>query len=466
MIHRTQSSRLATMFLALSLCGLCRADLADRINRVIQDNRKVEFGIRIVRADSGEVLFAYRDREPMVPASNLKLVTTAAALRTLGPNFEFRTEVGLCGETLVIVGSGDPLLGDAQTDQDAGREPGWLLEDIACKLHEVGIQKVQDIVLDSTVFDDQRVHPDWPVSDLNRDYACEVCGLNYNGNCIRMTVTNVNGTARVAIEPGTAYVTYTSQVRVTSSPGAVGAYRIMGQPNTLVVKGHCRRQQGPFQVAIERPAVYFGFVLAEHLKRSGIEIGGQLIERTFVKDETFRSLSLYRTTLAQCLQRCNKDSFNLAAECLLKTLAVQASSTRRNGSWAAGTERIGRFLQDLGVDTAEFSLDDGCGLSRENRISANALTRVLLSMYRSPDWHLYRDSLAVGGEDGTISSDFRSPEYRGRVLAKTGYINQVRAFSGLCETDDGPVLFSILTNKANGLKPVVNQIVQEVLDGE
>ena len=95
---------------------------------------------------------------------------------------------------------------------------------------------------------------------------------------------------------------------------------------------------------------------------------------------------------------------------------------------------MGDYLRELGVPDAEFRIDDGSGLSRENRLSARAIMTVLLDLYKSPNWELYRTSLAVGGEDGTIGRYFKPRNYRGTILGKTGYISGVRSFSGVCFT--------------------------------
>ena len=452
--------------LLVSMGSLARADLRGQIDRIIRSEKKVEFSVHIISARTGETLYAYRADQAMIPASNMKLVTTAAALHTLGPDFVYVTKVGLVGRTLAVLGSGDPLLADRETDARSGRSPGWVLQDIAARLRQAGVATIDHLVVDTSIFEDQRVHPSWPAEELNRWYACEVCGLNYSSNCIGMAVHNRQGRIEIEIEPPTGFVKIINQVRPASSggKGEVGAYREAGMPNTLVVKGVCRKDEGPFDVAIERPATFFGFVLAESLGRAGIAIGGQLVERALDPNEAFVVMAEYRTPLKECLARCNKDSFALAAESLFKTMSAKAGNGK-NGSWAGGRRVVSGYLLSLGVDPGQFSIDDGSGLSRRNRLSATCLTKVLYSLYQSPQWPMFRDSLAIGGVDGTLKRHFKEARYKGKILGKTGYISQVKSLSGVCQTAGGDVLFSILTNDAGGnTRETINKIAQAIVD--
>lgn len=458
---------------SVCLVSAASADLASRIGGYLSQpsQRKVEFSIHIAEADSGKTIYSHNAHKALIPASNMKIITTAAALKYLGADYEFKTTVGLCGtygtsDTLVIIGGGDPLLGDRVTDTKYSRKNGWIFENIAAALKQNGQTTIKDIIVDSSVFDDERVHPNWPSKELNRWYACEVSGLNYNGNCIDMTAKKVGNKVMVAIEPGTNYVKITNKVKpIQKGTGAVGAYRQPGRPNKLIVKGKCKKQQGPFAVAIERPAAFFGFLLAENLAKAGINTDGQLMEKAVGADCEFRKLAEYKTPITDCLSRCNKDSFGLAAEALLKTIAANSKTGGKNGDWDRGREKISQYLAGLGIESGEFHIDDGSGLSKQNKLSANAITRVLLDVHTSKDWQLYKDSLAIGGGDGTIGKYFKEGKYKGRILGKTGYIDGVKSFSGICSTAKSDYIFSILANNANGqTRKVLNNIVKAIID--
>ena len=460
-------SRLIELLIIYSLTTVCvqAASLTQTLDDLIAAHPKVVFGVEIVHVDSGRCLYQHQKSKPLMPASNMKIVTTASALKTLGPDYEFETQVGLEGQRLVFVGSGDPLLGqDERKDQDWN----WLLLDVTRLLQERGIEHLSDIVVDSTCFDDQRIHPHWPKEDLNKGYSSEVCGFNYHGNCIDVTVKNRAGKAVVLLDPPTGYVEIQNRVKVVSGGTlGVGAYRITGQPNVWQVRGRVKREQGPCATPVERPAAFIGFVCAETLAQQGIRVTGQLREQAFVPGPDYTSLATYRNPLEAVLVRCNRDSFNLAAECLVKTLGRHAVRSGQGGSWALGTTVMEQYLEDLGLSKEEYHIDDGSGLSLENRLSAHALVQVLLDMYRRDTWSMFEHSLAIGGVNGTLDSRFLETAYRGKIRAKSGYLGDadVRTLSGVCETKDGLVFFSILANGGNVMvRHTITKVAKAIID--
>jgi D-alanyl-D-alanine carboxypeptidase/D-alanyl-D-alanine-endopeptidase (penicillin-binding protein 4) len=464
MKNKLRTLLITTLLVAL-LAGTAPADLAKRINGIIaqKSQSKVKFSIHVIEARSGKTVYSRNAAKPLVPASNMKIIVTAAALKYLGPDYRYKTRVGLCGDTLAIIGAGDPLLGDSVTDAGKGRSPGWIFDDIAAKLKAKGIMTIKDIVVDSTVFDDQRVHPNWPKEQLNKWYACEVSGLNYNNNCIKLSAKNMGHRVRLSVEPKTDFVKLINRVKpVKNGKSGVGAYR-NSESNKLLIKGRCKKQESAF-VAIERPSAFFGFLMAENLGRAGIKTKGRLLEKAVGPDCDFKKLVEYNTTMKDCLKRCNKNSLGLVAESLLKTIAAN-SNGGKNGSWAGGSKVLSQYLLRLGVAQNEFYIDDASGLSRKNQLSANALTKVLLNLYKSRNWDIYKESLAVGGVDGTIRKHFGESKYKGKIRGKTGYLFGVRSFSGVCTGSRGDYIFSIIANNANAhtLK-VRNDIVKAIVD--
>ncbi len=452
-------------WLVLTTLPVYGASLSQTLDHLIAAHTKVDFGVEIVRADSGECLYRHQSSSPLIPASNMKIVTTASALKTLGSDYQFETQVGLENDVLVLVGSGDPLLGQ---DDREGQNWNWLLLDVARLLQEREIDHLSDIVVDSTCFDDQRIHPNWPAKDLNKGFSSEVCGFNYHGNCIDVTVKNQAGQAVVLLDPPTSYVEIQNKVKIISGKKTgVGAYRLAGQPNVWQVKGLVRREQGPFATPVERPAAFVGYLCAETLAQQGIRVTGQLREQAYVPGPGYTTLATYPNPLEAVLVRCNRDSFNLAAESLVKTLGRHATRSGRSGSWELGTAVMGQYLESLGLSPEEFHLDDGSGLSLENRLSAHGLVQVLLDMYRQETWPMFEHSLAIGGVNGTLDSRFLEKAYCGKIRAKSGYLGDasVRTLSGLCETEDGLIFFSILANGGNIMvRQTITKMAKAIID--
>ncbi len=445
--------------------GAAFGSLSGQINGIVSRSslKKVTFAVHIIKADSGKKVYSRKANVAMIPASNMKIITTAAALKYLGADFKYKTRIGLQGDSLVVIGSGDPLLGDEKTEAKYGKSRHWVLDDIVAGLKEARITKVGNIIVDTTVFDDERVHPNWPKEQLNRWYACEVSGVNYNGNCVLIGAKNTGGRVVISLEPQTTFIKLINKVSARGG-NVMGAYRNHTQ-NVLTVKGKCSKSVAPFDVAIERPAAFFGFLLAEKLNAAGITTGGKLLEQTVVNPGQIQLVREYSHTIGDCLGRSNKNSFGLVAESLLKTIAAHESASKKNGSWVGGREVISDYMKGLGIDSGQFYIDDASGLSRQNKLSARAITKVLASVYKSKDRQLYKNSLAAGGIDGTIKKYFREKKYKGKVFGKTGYIVGVKSFSGICSTAKGDYIFSILTNRANArTRPAINDIAKAIID--
>ncbi|MBC8378068.1 MAG: D-alanyl-D-alanine carboxypeptidase/D-alanyl-D-alanine-endopeptidase [Planctomycetes bacterium] len=442
---------------------LCRANSIDQI---IQQHKqaKTQFAILAIDAESGNVLYQMNAERPMIPASNMKVVTSSAALRYLGPNYVFQTKIGQLGNHLVVIGGGDPLLAESIIDPQDPRSMGRIFDEIISTLQDAGITEVEDLIIDVSFFDNNRVHPSWRPDELNKWYACEVSGLNFNNNCIRITASRVDNKPVLRMEPANSYVRLVNRLKMISKgSSAVGAYR-NSVPNKLLIKGKLNQSAG-FDVAIENPQSLFASILADRLKAAGIPIRGSILQTYVKNDDVIRILRTFETPISEVLSRCNKDSLGLAAESLLKTISAENTQGQINGEWPHGIALVTRYLKSLGIAEDQFVLDDGSGLSRKNRLSPTVLVTVLNDVYSGSTRQVFTESLAAGGADGTVSKYFRESPYQGNILGKTGYISDVRSFSGICRTPHGDILFSILTEGGNGTtRTCINDITKAIFD--
>jgi len=225
---------------------------------------------------------------------------------------------------------------------------------------------------------------------------------------------------------------------------------------------------------IHDPSMYAGTVFADMLRANGFGLPqGVVRDRTTrqayatasaADRRSWQVLHVFESPLMAIVNRCNKNSQNVYAESLLKRIGAAEGSP---GSWANGSSAISRFLQKLGATEAEYRIDDGSGLSRENRVTANVLMRCLLNAYYSPSRQLFIDSLPTGGIDGTLRDRFEG-DLRGRVFAKTGFIANVSALSGYLRTRNGEwYAFVIMMNNIPDLsnsriKPLQERIVEAI----
>jgi len=449
--------------------SIAQASLTEELNSILgrSSQKNVKYSVCVINAETGRTVYEHNAHNALIPASNMKVITSAAALRYLGSDFEYKTKIGIQDGDLVILGSGDPMFGDKINDAKYSREPDWILKDILDALKKNKVSSIKNIIVYTGIYDNQLVHPNWSRDELNRDFSAEVCGLNYNDNCISIRLENQNGIVKIFTEPDTSFVTLDNQVKIDrDKDGSFAAYRT-NQPNKLKITGICNNKVGPSDVAIEKPAAFFGFVLAEYLIKNEIKITGQFIEKASIDTEGFKQITEFVTPISDPLARCNKDSLNFAAESFMKTIAAYNNPENKNGSWARGSELMGDFIKELGIDDTEFSIDDGSGLSRENLLSSNVLAKVLLDVYKGSNWEVYRDSMAIGGVDGTkfIAENFDDDKYLGKILAKSGTMTGIKSLTGICLTPGGDYIFSIITNRSNWDSQVaIIDIVETVFD--
>ncbi|MCI0498443.1 MAG: D-alanyl-D-alanine carboxypeptidase/D-alanyl-D-alanine-endopeptidase [Planctomycetales bacterium] len=447
-------------------CLLSGLGRADRVRDIIERHKQTQtaFSIMAVDAQTGAVLYQRNPDRLMIPASNMKLITSSAAMHYLGGSYTFKTKVGLLGSDLVVVGGGDPLLADPKNDSCPSQAADALMNKIVSVLKEADVERIDNIIVDVSFFDNNRVHPSWPKEQLNQWYACETSGLNFYNNCIHLEATRRGQSAVLTMTPENNYIDLHNQVQVVSKgSSAIGAYR-NSVPNKLLVKGKLN-QAASFDVAIENPAGLLASILKNRLQNAGITVGGQLLQRYVKQNETIRYLVIFETPIADVLKRCNTNSLGLAAECLVKTISAENTQGNINGEWPHGLNLISRYLQSLDIPNTHYVLDDGSGLSRNNRLSADCLIAVLKDMYQSKDAEIFISSLAVGGLEGTAEKFFQEAPYRGTVFGKTGYIAGVRSFSGICRTPQGDILFSILTEGGSSTtRTCINDITKAIYD--
>jgi D-alanyl-D-alanine carboxypeptidase/D-alanyl-D-alanine-endopeptidase (penicillin-binding protein 4) len=449
------------------LSGSPESDLAQRIDAVLGKPalKRVLFSARVVRSKTGEVVYERNPHLALIPASNMKVVTGAAALERLSPSFAFVTSVGLSGNSLVVIGRGDPLFGDKDIPSGDGRSAQGVLQEIIARLTAKGVASISDIILDTSVFDDQRVHPSWPRNQLHQRYACEVGGFNYNGNCVDVTAVNKKGKVILYLDPPTDYIRLVNEMEPGSWRQNWFAVERTDVPGRLIIRGQCARQAGPYSVAVENPALFFGRLLADSLVKAGIKVDGEVRESPVFPELEFIPVAEFRTPITACLERMNKDSLGLAAEALFKTLGVGAGPGGQPGCWESGARALSEYLREVGISDEDFVVADGSGFSRDNRLSAAALTQVFSHLSHGPYWETFKSTLAVGGYDGTIENHFWEKKYRGRVMAKSGYIQAVRALSGVVQTDRGEFIFSFLANRAgSNARGAIDDAVKAIVD--
>jgi D-alanyl-D-alanine carboxypeptidase/D-alanyl-D-alanine-endopeptidase (penicillin-binding protein 4) len=428
------------------------AGVAELVDRATRDAKLGDgkVGIVVSSAKGGARLYDQTAEEPLVLASNTKLLTTAAALVKLGPDFKFRTIAGIDGGELHVFGGGDPnISGRGRDDDPCAIFKGW-----AAKLKEAGVARVDAIVLHAGYFDKVALHPDWIAAKYEQDqwWCAPVGALSLNDNCVDLTYEageKEGDPVKITVRPDTKYVTIVNRAKTVKGEAKAIDFSRRNGTNEIVAKGELPvgTKKRLTWVAIQDPAKYFGAVLKETLEREGIEAGDVRESDAFLKEHPkLRVVVAHESDLGSTIKVCNTVSQNFYAEMICKTLGA---ALKGEGSTAAGVAVIREFLEKE-VGAKDVSMSDGSGLSRGNRAPAASIHRLLEYMHGHPHAKVFIGSLASNTPDGGTLRR-RMGSIKGAVKAKTGHIDRVAALSGYLETAKGETLvFSILNNDWKG----------------
>lgn len=425
------------------------------LDRLLIDtaSKRCQFGGCVIELPSGKVVYERNSTTPLMPASNMKLIVIAAAIDQLGKSFQFQTTLAVSGRDLVIIGGGDPVLGDDRIAAARTQTITAVFHQWADKLTAAGIKRVPgDIVIDDSLFDQQFVHPNWPADQYETWYEAPVGGLNFNSNCVNVDVARGKGKPEVSMSPAnTAF-------RIENKAVMGGKQSIVvkreAKADVIRVTGEVARGASLGPISVRDPGLFAGSAFKTVLAARGIPVSGSVVRRRIRQaDGTLPAgchvIAIQKTPLTDALARAGKDSLGMVAEALIKLLG---SHGKAPGSWESGRAAVGAFLKKTGVPADQFKIDEGSGLSRDNRLTPVASARVLQYMFTAGNgsFELLRDSLAISGIDGTLDKRLRGPDTRGRIFAKTGYIKGVRTLAGYIQTTKGQWLaFAFFYNQAN-----------------
>ena len=434
------------------------------------DLRGTKVSVCVMDVGQGLMLAEIHEEREMIPASNMKLVTSAAALHTLGKDFTFTTQLKLLSNeeapagdglpALVVQGDGDPGFGSPNVLEDAGYSVeqmlGWWLDAV----ERTGLNQFGQLIVDDRVFEngpDQRVHPTWKRNQLHKWYSAQVMGINFNDNCfqIRAHATRTGQDARVSVYPFGPFV----QTEMRLRTGRADQWDIItsADNNRLAFRGTIRNTQTRY-VAMHDPAMVFGELLKHELAKRNITVGEVVRPSDDQRLPDGRGLHKLNTTLQAVLNRVNTDSQNMFAEAILKRSGHKI--TGAPGTFENGASAVREYLADKIRDptlAASIKLADGSGLSRENRVSTRALVEVLRVQATGHNFRPFLASLATPDNRESIRNRFfddDKPILIADLYAKTGTINNVSALSGylVYPADSGPdrtarvLAFSIIAN--------------------
>ena len=439
--------------------GARKSWLKTRIDEIVSHPALAgaKVSILVSEFESGQVLYARNEKVALNAASNVKLVTSAAALSRLGPEYRWRTVVygpaqtggrwlGAGGELagdLYLRGSGDPTLSTES------------LGELAASLQAQGLKKVKGaLVVDASTFDGGALGPGYEQKSDSASYRSPSSAASLNGNAVVITVipsAKPGLPARITLEPSSPYFNVVGRIVTAGMTGpAVPLVDSdqQGEQTRITVSGRIRLGSEPryFVRRIVHPELFLGHTFREVLKKRGIVIDKPL-RIGAVPGEGFRALaSLDSPSLAVVVHDLNKKSSNFAAEQVLRTLGAEVVG--RPGTWDKGLEAIARYLDSLGIPRNTYKMTNGAGLYDSNRFTPEQIVTVMRAALR--DFRVaseYLSSLAVAGIDGTLGQRMGGTVAHRFVRAKTGTLLNVSSLSGVVGAPgQKPLLFSFLAN--------------------
>ena len=445
----------------LAPAARAQGPLDGRLAAILDDFPRLEtatIAVRAIDVGAGTTLASFDHqggpspiRDGLIPASNMKLLTTGAALHVLPDDFAWRTRLLVDGSTVYIQGSGDPGFADPALLErtEPVRTADAFLDWLAQAVEDRGADRVTEVVLDDTAFEPTRIHPTWKTAQLNRGYSAEVGGFNFHANVLLFNIR--------AREPGRVPA-YTIDPIDGPAPGWLGVTNLARSidrgrntvwisravnGNRMTLRGNARA--AAVDVALHDAPLAGARIIAARMPGDAspevrrLRAGERLPERA-------SAAAVVRTPLQPALERINRDSANMYAEALLKTLG--RTLTGEPGSWTNGAAAVRMVVQQrLGpADARRVSVADGSGYSRDNRVHPSTLARWLVSLAGDPDnAEPFMDSLPEVGQ-GTLTRRFRGADLGSRVLAKSGTLDHVRCLSGYVVAEDSTVAFVCLIN--------------------
>ncbi|HXG54945.1 MAG TPA: D-alanyl-D-alanine carboxypeptidase/D-alanyl-D-alanine-endopeptidase [Vicinamibacterales bacterium] len=449
--HLYQTSAAPTSVLQL------QKDLSTIFNAPVM--RRGIWGVDVRSVDTGAAFFMLNPDRLMMPASNMKVLTLAAAAQSLGWDHRFTTvlettapvEGGVLRGDLIVRGTGDPTI-NTRANRSAAVFDEW-----AQALRAAGVTAVEGrIVGHDQAFDDEGIGPGWAWDYLDAGYAAPIGALQFNENVAELSVSpgaSVGEAVLVRLAPGTGLTLIN---RATTAPLAAEGARVAVHRRIdrqeLEISGRMAIDAKPLSrtVAVLNPTVFFAQGVKDALTARGIAVSGMAVDGDDVGDVAVQAepktlVTTRSAPLREIATVLMKVSQNQYAETLLKAIGAKAGVP---GTTDSGRATAIETFTAWNIPRDGYVMSDGSGLSRYNYIAPTTMTAVLRRMHADP---AHRDAflatLPIAAKDGTISTRMRRSRAADNARAKTGSISNVRALSGFVTTRDGETLvFAIMAN--------------------
>jgi D-alanyl-D-alanine carboxypeptidase/D-alanyl-D-alanine-endopeptidase (penicillin-binding protein 4) len=449
------------------------------------DLAQARWGIFVMSMKDGRVLYSRNGDQLFTPASNMKIYTTAAALDLLGADYRWRTSVyaDKQPDASGVIEGGLTLFGRGAPDLNSYGKDG--LGALADQLYQRGVRRVSgNIIGDESYFRGELFGLGWQWNDLQWYFGAEPSALTIDQNSLELTIApadRVGSSASLTLNRETDYLHLINNTMTVARNGTttIGINRGLSD-NELRVWGDFPTGGRAFSayLSVPNPALWAATLFRKALIARGIKVDGEARSRDFrvAESESFdpqKALEIANEssgTLSEIVRQTNKESNNLYAELILRTLGKERGTSapdpdsrenRERGDDEAGAAVVKSWLDQSGIPSGALSIRDGSGLSRLDLVTPETTARLLGAIAKTPSATTFRNSLPIAGRDGTLGP--RLSREAGRVFAKTGTLTYIHSLSGYATTQRDEVLaFSIFCNDATGHSNPVRVIDQIV----
>ncbi len=428
----------------------------------LSDSKSGQWSVAFYDLDDDTLVFEFQSERALLPASVQKLLTTGAALKILGKDSFFKTEIyhdGIIDKknrvlngNLIIIGNHDPSLGRFYFRDSTSSEMVKAAEFLKNK---IGIDRISGKIICPQQKDDAFSYPaGWEYDDLSTYYAPLISPLSFAGNVVNVKTSG---------DSTTVFPPYPLRICRDTVSLPTSAFRLIPFSDSLIISSNFKNPLAE-QVPVAKPSLLFTIVFTEILAKNKISIDNQELPSGDKKLLT----TLNGANVGELIVRANTNSDNFYAEQLFyKTVEKFArDSLDKTSAMRYADERAAaaKKMYNSCFGLTDFAVTDGCGLSRRNFISAANLVKVLKSMEQDADFSVYLSSLSTPGREGTLRKKLLSDQFADKVFAKTGSMTGVGNLAGYMITASNHRLaFAVLNNYNFYSRAETNQKIEELL---